>query len=398
MPHKTHIAFLKRISRCYPFVIQKVYCFKQIILIAIVVTGFNNSVCLSQSPALHLEGQVVDAEEKRLARATISLIDKDHKAVLKETTDSNGLFHLYYSLPGNYMLQISHTGYNAHTSAQFELKDKDFGTIRLTNATQTLGEVVIASTQKLIDADAGSITYHVYKSIDAQGVSALEALKKAPGVFIGNDNSISLNGKGGVTILLDGRQTYLSGQELTDLLKSMPASGIKSIEIITNPTAKYDASGSAGLINIKTNKSQIKGFSGTTTTGISYGVTLKQNQDISLNYRKNNFNIYGSYNHFIGNYNYLYGSDRYQNTRTYNSATDDTDKRKRLGTRLGVDYNLNKKSTIGVLLNGNFVLGGGITRTKTGISFPDALLIEQTLFAENDYYFQQTARYNVNLN
>jgi hypothetical protein len=92
----------------------------------------------------------------------------------------------------------------------------------------------------------------------------------------------------------------------------MPASGIKSIEIINSPTAKYDAAGSAGIINIKTNKSFAKGFSGALTTGVSYGISLKQNTDLSFNYRKNKYNIYGSYNHIIGYYNYEYGSDRIQ--------------------------------------------------------------------------------------
>ncbi len=127
-------------------------------------------------------------------------------------------------------------------------------------------------------------------------------------------------------------------------------------------------------------------------------MSLKQNSDISFNYRKNKYNIYGSYNHFVGYYNYEYGSDRIQQNKGYYSFTDDTDKRKKMGTRLGVDYNINKNNTIGILLNGNFVFGGGITRTKTNISAPSSPIIEQTLDAVNDYYYQQTERYNLNLN
>ncbi len=197
---------------------------------------------------------------------------------------------------------------------------------------------------------------------------------------------------------MDGKQTYLSGKELIDLLKSMPSTGIKSIEIINSPGAKYDASGSAGIINIKTIKSQIKGFNGTATVGFGYGRNVRQNADVSFNYRKNKFNVYGSYNHFVGNYTYEYGTDRIQNNKAYNSFTDDTDKRNKMGTRLGVDYSLNKEHTIGFLLNGNFVFGGGITQTKTDIFHPSSSIIDQVLDAENNYYFQQTNRYNVNLN
>lgn len=199
-------------------------------------------------------------------------------------------------------------------------------------------------------------------------------------------------------ILLDGKQTYLSSREIVDLLRAMPASGIKSVEIINSPTAKYDAAGSSGIINIKTLKSQVKGFNGTTTAGISYGVYVRQNQDLSFNYRNDKLNIYGSYNHFFGYYSYLYGSDRIQNGKTYDSFTDDVDKRKKMGARLGADYTIDNKNTVGILVNGNFIFGGGITDTRTDIGLPNSSTIDQTLKAINDYYHQNTERYNINLN
>jgi len=341
-----------------------------------------------------VSGRVTTEGGQPIKGATISLSEKEI-VVAKTATDSTG----HFSLPmaeGPYRLIISHTGYHEHRIDN--AVSKNLGVISLTPSTKALDAVVVEAKQKLVEADAASITYNVARSIDAQGASALEALKKAPGVFVLNDNTVTLNGKAGVTILLDGKQTYLSGQELADLLKSMPASGIRAIEIISNPTAKYDAAGSGGIINIKTSKTVVRGFSGAATTGVSVGVTAKHNQDFSFNYRRNNFTLFGSYNHFIGYYNYIYGSNRLQNGRTYNSATDDTDKRNRLGTRLGFDYQLSKKHTIGVLLNGNFVLGGGLTRTRTDISQPNTTLLDQVLFADNDYYFQQTNRYNLNLN
>ena len=333
-------------------------------------------------------------DQRPLRGVTISLI-KHNEAVHKTLTDSTGNFKLL-AINGSYGLIISHAGYREHKIENISVVN--LNTIQLLPADKALDEVVVASKQKLVEADGGTIVYNVARSIDAQGATALEALKKAPGVFVLNDNTVTLNGKAGVMILLDGKQTYLSGQELTDLLKSMPASGIRSIEIITNPTAKYDAAGSGGIINIKTTRLQVKGFSGNATTGISYGVSAKHNQDLSLSYRRNRINLFGSYNHFVGYYNYLYGGNRFQNSRSYNSATDDTDKRSRMNARLGFDYNLDKKNTIGILLNSNFVLGGGITQTRTDITHPNSPLIEEVLFAENDYYYQQTNRYNLNLN
>jgi outer membrane receptor protein involved in Fe transport len=366
------------------------------VLLILSVIGFNNNL-YGQGDPLLLKGRVTGESGKPLAAATVSLLDADSTAA-KAVTDSNGRFSIAHHLKAPYTLLISHTGYTAYKSAAFDNPYKDFGNIPLTLQGATLKAVTVQSKQPLVTLEGGNIVFNVAKSINAQGVDALEVLKKAPGVYVDNETSISLNGKQGALILLDGKQTYLSGKELIDLLKSMPSSGIKSIEIINSPTAKYDAASSAGIINIKTMKSQAKGLTGNFTTGIAYGISLKQNQDLSFNYRKNKFNLYGSYNHFIGNYNYVYGSDRTQSNKTYQSATDDTDKRKKMGTRLGLDYNINKKHTIGILLNGNFVFGGGITKTTTDIGTPGSSAIEQTLTAANDYYYQETDRYNVNVN
>lgn len=365
-------------------------------LLILLAIGSNQNTYAQTTPQ-QVKGQVIGEAEKPLPAATVSILDAKSTAT-KAVTDSNGRFSIACNLKSPYTLIISYTGYKEYRSQISDISITDFGKIRLLLPGASLEQVTVQAKQKLVEINDGNIVFNVAKSINAQGVDALEVLKKAPGIYVDNNNNIFLNGKQGAMVLLDGKQTYLSGKELTDLLRSMPSSGIKSIEIINTPSAKYDAAGSAGIINIKTLKSQIKGFAGTITTGIAMGVTLKQNQDIAFNYRKNKYNIYGSYNHFIGNYNYLYGSDRSQSGKQYVSATDDTDKRKKMGTRLGIDYNIDKKHTIGLLLNGNFVFGGGITRTTTDIGTAGSSLPEQTLTAVNDYYFQQTDRYNINLN
>lgn len=352
----------------------------------------------AQTPTRNITGQVVGDNNQPLSAATVLLINDQNKEINKAVADSNGRFRLVAAADGNHRLVISHSGYASHTSSVFQLSDKDFGSIKLSAKSSSLDEVLVKSKQNLVELDGGTIVYNVAKSITAQGATALEALKNAPGIYVDNENSITLNGRAGTLILLDGKQTYLSAREIIDLLKSMPSSSIKLIEIINSPTAKYDAAGSAGIINIKTIKSHVKGLTGIITTGFVYGISFRENNDISFNYRKGNYTIYGSYNHFLGNYNYVYGSDRVQNTKGYYSFTDDTDKRNRMGSRFGVDYNLNKKNTIGIMLNGNFVFGGGITRTKTQITAPASQNIEQSLDAINDYYYQKTERYNLNLN
>jgi len=226
----------------------------------------------------------------------------------------------------------------------------------------------------------------------------LETLKKAPGVSITNNATLSLNGRTGVTVMIDGRVSFLSGREIIDLLQSMPSSSIRSIELIGGPGAKYDASGTAGIIHIRTIRMQGKGLNGNLNAGFSVGITPKQNLDISLNYRRNRLNYIFAYNHFIGHYTYDYGSDRYQNARYYTSSTFDRDKRLRFNTRAGIDYSIDEKQTLGVMVYANFIPGGGKTETHTLISGLDTTAAEQVLDAVNDYYTQNTARYNVNLN
>lgn len=261
-----------------------------------------------------------------------------------------------------------------------------------------LDEVTVTSRTQVIEVGSapGTIVYNVARSADAVGQTGLEILKKAPGVSVDNNSVISFNGRTGVTIMIDGKLTYLSGREIIDLLQAMPSSLIRSIELIASPGAKFDASGTAGIINIRTIKMQGTGFNGSVNMGAAYGITMRQNTDVSVNYRRNRFNYSFAYAHLFGRYTYDYGSNRFQNSRYYDAATYDEDKRKRVNTRFGIDYSLDEEQTIGVLFSANFIPGGGRTETHTVISGSGSTATENTLDAVNDYYHQSTERYNYN--
>jgi hypothetical protein len=368
---------------------MKPFYFKPILLITTVLLMLNN-VTLAQNPTV--TGKVVNEANRPLKNASVKLLGVNNKIILATATDSLGIFKLISSSIVE-KLVVSYSGYENLVVALKGEIGKDLGVLVVKPTSVKLAEVVVQAKQNPIELDGNTLIFNVAKSISAQGTNALEVLKKAPGVFVDNNESISLNGKSGAMILLDGKQTYLSSKEIADLLRSMPSSQIRTIEIVNSPSAKYDAAGTAGIINIRTTKSQLKGFNGNIGTSLVYGVTLKQTQDLSFNYRKNKVNLFGGYNHFFGHYKYLYGSNRIQNAQNYISDTDDTDKRKRMGSRLGMDYSVDPKNTIGLLLTGNFIFGGGITDTHT-----DLIDQQQNLDAYNDYYAQATQRYNVNLN
>lgn len=357
----------------------------------------------SRTPKIIVSGKIVEPDGRAVPLATISLME-DGLLVSGTIANEHGDFQISYSfgISNDYELKITSLGYEVLTY-KLRITEQDFQSKSLTKLilkpkANVLKEVSISESPKMIEMDGSNIVFNVSKSINAQGMNALDLLGRAPGVTVGSDNNISLNGKAGAAILIDGKQTYLSDREIAELLKSMSSSNIRSIEIINSPSAKYDASGTAGVINVRTLKILVQGFSASLTSGLSYGVYLRNNQDLSLSFRKNRLTLYGSYSHFLGYYSYLYGADRVQEGQFYNSSTDDIDKRKKMGSRVGADFALDKNQTVGVQLNGNFLFGGGITDTRTEIGIAPAGDIDQVLTAINDYYNQQTQRYNVNLN
>lgn len=345
-----------------------------------------------------VQGKVVNPDHVPVFLATISLYSIDGKLIASSMTDSTGCFQIMYKLTGTYYLLIKHLGYKELRSSSFNPSNGDVGTLHLLRQENTLEAAEVEGKKKLFSIDGGTVVYHVENSIGSQDISAFDALKRSPGVQIENDTDITLNGKSGVQILLDGKQTFLSGKELSDILKSMSSNNLKSIEIINNPSARYDATGAAGIINIKTKKNQTKGLNGNISTAFAYGVSPKQLENLAFNYRVNRINVYGTYNHTLGYYNYLYGTDRQQNGKSYDSHTIDVDKRQKMAAQVGVDYFIDEKNTVGFLANGNFIFGGGLTNTATAITTPPSTTVEETLDAINDYYGQNTKRYNFNLN
>ncbi len=393
------------VSKLLDSVLAKKQLFHQMLSESMIVIGSKKLLRKEDTGILKtmLTGTIIDPEENAVPFATVSLFE-DAVQINGTIGSEHGTFQFNHALIANkkYVLRISSLGYEA-LSINFSRVDgkfdpKEFGKIKLKPTARQLKQVNISGTQQVIEMDGGNIVFNVAKSISAQGLNALELLGRSPGVTVGTDNNVSLNGKSGTSILIDGKQTYLSSKEIAEILRSMSSSNIRSIEIISSPSAKYDAAGTAGIINVRTLKSLVQGFSAGFTSGLNYGVYLRSNQDLSLSYRKNRFNVFGNYNHFLGKYSYLYGADRLQEGKFFNSFTDDIDKRNKMGSRLGADFSIDKNQTIGVLLNGNFIFGGGITDTRTEIGAAQTTNIDQVLTAVNDYYHQQTQRYNVNLN
>lgn len=217
------------------------------------------------------------------------------------------------------------------------------------NRKQTLSAVTVSSAKPYIENRVDRTVVNVDNRPTAAGQNALELLKQVPGVTVDGNDNISISGRNGVNVLIDGRPTQISGEELSRLLKSMDAANVKQIELITNPGARYDAAGNAGIINFKLKKSLVNGFNGSVSAGRQQSNHGRQNISTNLNYRKNNWNLFGNGSYSRGYQITTANNDRFTNGLSFVQRGDEKDRFDDIGMRVGADYSLNKKAVIGFL-------------------------------------------------
>lgn len=305
-----------------------------------------------------LSGYVVDTiSQQPLGYASISVVDNNNKNLQGLSTTETGLFIINKLAYGKYSLLVSYVGYKPKT-VSFEVlsPESNISPIYLNLDGINLNEITVSATKPFIQQDLGKITLNVAESIMANGGSAVDILKKAPFVKVDNSGNITLKGKG-VVILIDGKATNLSGDNLESLLSSLASQGIDKIELISNPSAKYEASGAA-VINIRTLKMRNMGTNGTLSTGVGTGRFLRYNTGIALNHRKENYNIYGNYDLQHNQQYYQKEEARTLKNNTTETSFNDTeyDLRKRYlqSYKIGTDYYLSSNTTIGALVSGNY--------------------------------------------
>lgn len=313
-------------------------------------------------PQTSVTGSLIDEKSKPVDFATISLLRMPDSTIVKGTLASEtGIFTLTNITAGNYVIKASNIGYQTLTSEPFLISGSTQVTIpalKMHTATQTLNGVTISASRPLIERKSDRTIMNVANSVLASGNSALEILARAPGVTLDKDDNISLKGKQGVTVMLNDKLTYLSPAQLSSLLRSTDGNTIQSIEIITNPSAKYDAAGNSGIINIKLKKNQQAGTNGTVTVGTAYGRYWGDNTTVSLNHKEDALNVFATFSH---NDNKIF---RDINTRRIVTDTGINTYFNQVATfptvnhnnsyRFGADYDMSKRNNIGFLVDGYF--------------------------------------------
>ncbi len=307
-------------------------------------------------------GGMVQENNKPLALVNISLLKaKDSALVKAAVTDDKGYYKIEDLQPGIYLLKASRVGYKPQSLSSITIKTDgdhlELPVLTLLSAAGQLGEVTVTGKRPFIEQKIDRTVVNVAGSIIASGSTALEVLEKAPGITIDRQNDqIIFRGKEGVIVQIDGKQTYLSMSDVVAMLRSMPSENIDRIELITNPSAKYDAAGNSGIIDIRLKKNNNIGTNGALSIGAGSGRYGRQRGNLQINHRTQKVNVFGTYSaNKDGNY-WNFDIDKKQpDGAQFNFIRQLSPIRFRNhghNAKAGMDYFFSKKTTVGIVWTG----------------------------------------------
>ena len=307
---------------------------------------------------------IEDPEHRKLQAITATLYRAKDTAVVKvELSDRDGKVSFQRLPMGTFTLTLSGTGFHSWSKSGISLTERqaelDLGAIQLKTVSKELETVTVTSKKPFIEQKIDKMVVNVDAAVTNAGTTVLEVLEKSPGITVDNDGNISLKGKQQVLVMMDGKPTYLGPTELANLLKSMPSSLVEQIEIMTNPSSKYDAAGNSGIINIRTKKNKQYGFNGSVNLAYTQGRYWRSNDNLNANYRNGKFNVFGN-----ASYSKWNGFQDLEIKRTFidpqtgvkdaifEQLTHMRNISDNYSVKLGADYFLSQKTTIGVVATG----------------------------------------------
>ena len=243
-----------------------------------------------------LKGKITDEKASPLHLVSVALFKKDSSLVSSVLSDQEGKFSLSSPAAGSYFIRLSFIGFNDHFLPEFKSEvnsfSKDFGTIQMNASTRSMNNITVTALRPQIVQKADRMVVGVEGTALAAGSTAFDVLSRSPGVFVDQEGNIQLNGKSGVTVMIDNKLTYLTARELKVYLESMPAENIKNIEIITNPSARYDAEGSSGILNINLKKNEMRGMNGSVYSSYYYNKNHGYSTGGNINYKSGKWNSF----------------------------------------------------------------------------------------------------------
>lgn len=313
----------------------------------------------SQNKFSVVQGHLRAQDSLLIDMATIALINlRDSSLSATVQSAQNGAFYFDHVSPGRYQVAVTSNGFQQYVSAPFQTSDGlviKLPRIILMHNSKSLKEVAINSKKNYIETRQDKVLLNIERAGMAGGVNVLDILSAAPGVRVNSAGNILFKAGQKALIAINGRVLNLSGQDIAEQLKNMQSSDIAQIELIANPSAKYDATGAGGLINIILKKGSNEGFNGSIIEGAGYGEHAKLGSGISMNYRNKALNFFGSYSFNENNTDHTIITNRYVGASTNFDVNYSNRQKTYAGNYVfGTDYTIDASHTLGLLVVGSF--------------------------------------------
>ncbi|MCA6364579.1 MAG: TonB-dependent receptor [Bacteroidetes bacterium] len=323
-----------------------------------------------------LKGTVQTAEQQPAEFAVVTLLSANDSSLVKGAiVAADGSFAMEGIAPGKFLLTTMLTGYAKNWYGPFEVEaatpEINIPAITL-SAAVNMNEVTVTAIQPLFVQKADMLIMNVENSPVRMSGTVFDLIQKVPGVTVNQNGVITMKGRSGVQVYVDGKPTYLAGDQLKQFLENMPAADVSRVEIITNPSSKYDAEGNSGILNIVTKKGTQQGLNGRVRVGTGYGRVLKETAGFSMNYGMPKANFYARYD--FANWNsldstYIKRTVPYDNDVTlFEQNSAEKNKPFSHAITTGFDFKPNDANTFGIQLSTNHFFGTDITDNVTNIS------------------------------
>lgn len=311
-----------------------------------------------------IHGKIVDSTGKSIANANVLLLNSNDSVLVKGMlTNETGAYSFENINAGRYLVTATHTGVRPVYSQPFEIGDKlenmNIGTMQLEETSIVLADVTVSAKKPLYEQKIDRLVINVAASITSAGSTVLDVLERSPGIMVNRmNNSLSINGKGGVVVMINGKRNYMNISAVIQMLASMPSNNIERIEIITTPPANFDADGDAGIINIVLKSNNQFGTNGSYSLTAGYSKGEQSAVNLNINHRKGKINLFGNYSYSRTRLKQLWTN--YHAVTNAGKFMENYSESNRAAlvyqhdVQAGIDYEMNKKTIIGALITGNY--------------------------------------------
>ncbi len=364
-----------------------------ILLMGIAVIGYAQNATIA--------GDLKDPSEQPVIYANIALHQISDSALIKvEVSDEEGHFQFEDVMPGDYFLKVSYIGFSdlARSVSLAPDQDLDLGSLIFNNTAVDLETATVTAARVMVEVKPDRTVFNVDGTINSAGDNALGLLRKAPGVLVDNNDNISVLSRSGVLVYIDGKRLPLQGEDLSNYLQNIPAEQIDRFDIITNPSAKYEAQGNAGIIDIRLKKNKNEGANGSISSNLTQGEYTRGNTSVTGNYRNKGINVFGNAGYSGGkNFNTL-DFVSYQNGLQLDETNRFEREHKSYDYRIGTDFFMNKNSTFGFIVTARN--SDGFSDSKNRVTIAREItsdLRDSILIASSNADFLRTENtYNLN--